>query len=78
MSALISSLWPLAVTIGLAVMAVLGLVWKGRREGAADQRALNDAATLDRISAGHQSGAKAAASGKTSEQILRENDGGWQ
>jgi hypothetical protein len=66
------------VALGLAVLAVLGLTRHARQQGAEDAEARRNAATLDRISAGQKAGAKAAASGKTSEEILRDNDGSWQ
>jgi hypothetical protein len=74
----------IARTIGMVVMAVLGVLTFGamkKREGARDARQKRAEATVKRVEAGSKGAAEAEAdlrAGKTPEDIVRGNDNAWR
>lgn len=67
------SAWLVALAGGL--LGVLVALVEGRRQGRKSEAAKRNADALRRTKAGIDAASKAAASGKTPEQIARDNDG---
>lgn len=71
MSGLVSA----AVALVAALVAAVGWGWRQGRQREADRRR---AEAWDRLRAGQDAAGKAAGSGKSPEQIARDNDGDWR